>query len=427
MARVFPLGLAQGLTAGQLLEQWLGEGGGPREEQAEILLSWQKKGRAGNGRLWPADAASFSGGRSVRGLFKEFLDYVLAQPGSGQMIFFCSEGLELLTQDAGCSGILLEKLRAIFKRGKRLQVVLRTNYQASDVALVCGPWLREHFTGCVQSFYYDDFRVLERGSILFGLRGSLMMQICIENSILKAMIHQKPEAVAKAEKFFDRHLEHAGQRVCYSFFLRPANFLHGGPSGRESAVYLLEKFPDLGIDFDRLSQHLCLRPEEKTLLQEQFWMLTRTLREQSPETRTFHIFCEDMIDEAIDGAWHLCRPFSEICGRRLYLSTRGLAEQLDEMRRTLERRPSYQVCFMPHEWFDRLGMELVVWGSDAAVGWAAGRQSAACRDYPNVAALHGFCATVWDKIPPAQRSRKAALKRLERWLVRAKRLGIPLE
>ena len=156
-------------------------------------------------------------------------------------------------------------------------------------------------------------------------------------------------------------------------------------------------------------------------------MLTRTLREQSPETRTFHIFCEDMIDEAIDGAWHLCRPFSEICGRRLYLSTRGLAEQLDEMRRTLERRPSYQVCFVPHERFDRLGMELVVWGSDAAVGWAAGRQSAACRDYPNVAALHGFCATVWDKIPPAQRSRKAALKRLERWLVRAKRLGIPLE
>ena len=98
---VFPLGLAQGLTAGQLLEQWLGEGGGPQEEQAEILLSWRKKGRAGNGRLWPADAASFSGGRSVRGLFKEFLDYVLAQPGSGQMIFFCSEGLELLTQDAG--------------------------------------------------------------------------------------------------------------------------------------------------------------------------------------------------------------------------------------------------------------------------------------------------------------------------------------
>ena len=53
-----------------------------------------------------------------------------------------------------------------------------------------------------------------------------------------------------------------------------------------------------------------------------------------------------------------------------------------------------------------------------------GQQSAACRDYPNTTALHGFCATMWDRIPPTQRSRQAALKRLERWLERVRRFGL---
>ena len=82
---------------------------------------------------------------------------------------------------------------------------------------------------------------------------------------------------------------------------------------------------------------------------------------------------------------------------------------------------------MPQAWFEQLGMELVEWGSDSAVACVAGQQSAACRHYPHVAALHGFCATMWDRIPPAQRSRKAALKQLDRWLARARKLGMILE
>lgn len=427
MTHLFPIGLSQGLTARQLLERWLGEEEELWEEQAGLLLSWDEKRTSGSKRKYLPDITSVSGDNAVRKLLKDFLDYVLTQPGPGQIIFYCSDGLDLFSKNESYNGLLLEKLRSILKRGKCLQMVLRTNYRASDVALVCGPWLYEHLTGRIQSFYYDDFRLLAHGRILFGLRGSLMVQICVEDGTKKAVIHQTPEAVSKDEEYFDCCLEHAQQRFCYDFFHHPMDFLRGTAPSRDTTVYLLERFPDIGINFEGLSQCLCLSLDETALLREQFWPLTFTPQEQSRHARTFHIFCGDMIDEALDGVRHLCRPFSEICGRRLYLSAKELATQLYEIRWTLEHRPSYQVCFMPREWFEQLGMELVVWGSDAAVAWVARQQSAACHHYPNVAALHGFCAAMWDRIPPAQRNRKTALKQLDRWLARARRLGMILE
>ena len=424
MARVSPLGLAQGQPAEELLERWLGESAGPWENWGELLFLSrnQDEGMRKNRRL--LDAGPLSGDRAVRKLLMEFLDDALVQPGPGEIVFFCSEGLEFFTRDERYVQVLQEKLQALFRRGKRIQAVLRTNYRPSDMALAWGPWLRAHLTGHIQSCYYDDFRLLEHEEILFGLRGRLMVQIRMKNGIPQAAIHQRPEAISKAEACFDDRVQCARPRFVYRFFSCPRDFLRGMSSEGEDPVYVLARLPDLGGDFETLSRYLRLRPEETALFQHQFWPLASTPRDGDRHRQTRQIFCEDNIDEALDGTRHLCRPFSEICGRRLYLSTRGLAAQLNEMRRALERRPGYQVCFMPQEWFDRIGMELVVWGSDAAVAWIAGRQSAACRDYPNTTALHGFCATMWDQIPPARRSRQAALKRLERWLERVRRFGL---
>lgn len=425
MARVSPLGLSQGRPAEELLERWLGESAGPWEDRDELLFLTRDRneGTGRKNRRLP-DTGSFSGGEAVRKLLMEFLGDALAQPGPGELIFFCSEGLELFTRDERYVQALQEKLQALFRRGKRMRAVLRTNYRPSDAAPVWGPWLRAHLTGHIQSYYYDDFRLLDHGNILFGLRGRLMVQVRMKNGVPQAVIHRRPDAIAEAEAYFDGRVRCARPRFVCRFFSCPADLLRGLPSGGEGPVYLLARLPDLGGSFESLSRYLRLRPEEIALFHRQFQPLALSLREGDLHAQTRQIFCEDNIDEALDGTRHLCRPFSEICGRRLYLSSRGLAEQLDEMRRALERRPGYQVCFMPQEWFDRLGMELVVWGSDAAVAWIAGRQSAACRDYPSTAALHGFCAAMWDRIPPTRRSRQAALKRLERWLERVRRFGL---
>nr|WP_325199455.1 hypothetical protein [uncultured Oscillibacter sp.] len=418
MSRVSPLGMAQGQPAEEFLACWLSETTVPWEDRGELLFLLGRKGRG------TPDAGPLSGGRAVRRLLMEFLDYVRAQPGPGETVFFCSEGLELFTRDEPYVRALQAKLQALFKGKKRIQAVLRTNYRPSDVALAWGLWLRAHLTGCIQSYYYDDFRPLEHGEILFGLRGGLMVHIRMKGGVPQAVIHRKPEAAAEAEAYFDSRLRFARSRFVYRFFSCPADLLRSTPSGGEGPVYLLARLPDLGGGFETLSRYLRLRPEETALFHHQFRPLTLTLQDESRHAQTRHIFCEDNIDAALDGTRHLCRPFSEICGRRLYLSASGLAEQLDEMRRALERKPEYQVCFMPQEWFDRLGMELVVWGNDAAVAWIAGQQSAACRDYPNTTALHGFCAAMWDRIPPTRRSRQAALKRLERWLERVRRFGL---
>lgn len=214
------------------------------------------------------------------------------------------------------------------------------------------------------------------------------------------------------------------QQFCDDFFRHPKNYLCSTVLSERTVVYLIKKFPDIGVNFERFSRYLRLDSKEKTLLQEQFWPLTFTVQDQSCHHRVRHIFCKDIIDEALDGVRHLCCPFTEICGRRLYLSVRGLAEQLNEMRQTLERRPDYQICFVPREWFDQLRMELAVWKREVAIVWTAGKQSIAYREYPSVANLHDFCTTMWNDIPPAQRSRRAAKKQLDLWVKRAERCGI---
>ena len=424
MARVSPLGLSQGQPVDELLERWLGENAGSWENREEVLLfsrNQSEKMERKSRRLLDGD--SLSGDRAVRRLLMEFLDYVLTQPDPGEIILFCSGGLELFTRDERYAQTLQKKLQVLFERGKRIKAVLRTNYRPGDVALICGPWLKAHLMGCIQSYYYDDFRFLEHENILFGLRGRLMVRVHMKSGIPQAVIHRRTETVAEAEAYFDDRARCARPRFVYHFFSCPTDIFCGMSSDGEGPVYLLARLPDLGGSFEALSRCLRLRPEETALFRRQFRPLASTLQDgDCPQT--CQIFCGDSIDEALDGTRHLCHPFSEICGRRLYLSTRGLAEQLNEMRRALEQKPGYQVCFMPKEWFDRLGMELVVWGNDAAIAWIPGQQSAACRDYPNTTALRGFCATVWDRIPPIQRSRQTALNRLERWLERVRRFGL---
>lgn len=425
MAQVSPLGLSQGLPAGELLERWLGGSAGPWEDSDGLLLLPRGRNeRAGRKSRRLLEAGPLSGGGAVRKLLMEFLDEALERPGRGEIIFFCSEGLELFTREERYLQRLQEKLQALFKREKRLQAVLRTNCRPSDVALACGPWLRAHLMGHIQSRCYDDFRLLECGEILFGLRSRLMVRVRIKNGVPQAAIHRSPEAVAEDEAYFDGRARCARPRFADRFFPSRMNLLCGMAPDGDGPVYLLARLPDLGGGFEALSRNLRLRPEEAALFQQQFRPLAFGPEDGGVRAQTRHIFCEDNIDEALDGKRHLCRPFSEICGRRLYLNTQGLAERLDEMRRALEQRPGYQVCFMPQEWFDQLGMELMVWGSAAAAVWVPGHQSAACRDYLGAAALHGFCAMMWDRIPSARRNRQTAMKRLERWLERVRRFGL---
>ena len=97
MARVSPLGLSQGQPAEELLERWLGESMGSWEDRDALLALSRNQGGRGGKRLRPPDAGPLSGDGAVRKLLVEFLDGVLAQPGSGEIVFFCSEGLELYT------------------------------------------------------------------------------------------------------------------------------------------------------------------------------------------------------------------------------------------------------------------------------------------------------------------------------------------
>lgn len=46
--------------------------------------------------------------------------------------------------------------------------------------------------GYIQSYYYDDFRLLEHEKILIGLRGRLMIQVRVEDNGPTAIIRHRP-------------------------------------------------------------------------------------------------------------------------------------------------------------------------------------------------------------------------------------------
>ncbi len=72
-------------------------------------------------------------------------------------------------------------------------------------------------------------------------------------------------------------------------------------------------------------------------------------------------------------------------------------------------------------------MEIGVWGKALVIGWLPGRQSTATKEYASVAALHGFCSTVWSRIPKIAKSSAAANRALAKLLNRAKKMGYVVE
>lgn len=430
LAEVAPLGLAQGMPPVRLLEDWIAKTDGSWERREELLFlsRCRLERRKGKGRLRQLlGMGTLSGCEAVRELIVEFLDYALAQPGAGEIFFACPDGLELFTRDESYNLPLQKKLFKVLEHGKRLQVVLRTNYRPSDVAAACGPWLWAHLMGYIQSYYYDDFRLLEHEKILIGLRGRLMIQVRAASNGPRAVIHSDPQMIAHIENLFDCCMKQSQQRFHYDFFTHPRGFLYGASYCNQKNMYMIEDLPDLGTGWETISRLVELKPHEKTLLERQFWPLFLSPWDFGAAAGVYHILCTESIDEALDGVRHLCRPLSAICKRRVYLTAQMLVTQLTETRKALELRPGYHVCFIPREDFCRLGMEIGVWGNEIAIAWTPTGQSTACRDYPNVAALHGFCATLWEKIPRTYLTRQSAKRRLDRWLERAGKLGFRIE
>lgn len=129
------------------------------------------------------------------------------------------------------------------------------------------------------------------------------------------------------------------------------------------------------------------------------------------------------VDQALSQERLLCRVLSQVCGRRIYLSSHKLALLLQQTQQILSERAGFQLLCLPEDMFSGIGMELGVWGNEAAIAWLGSGQSTACKDYPNVSALHGFCTTIFQKASEHYSSQHTA-ETLNIWLRCAKKMRL---
>lgn len=406
---VCPVAMKAGKWPADVLRLWLCQSTNPEERLSLLSL------------LTKCNSGCQEGSDDVRRALSDFLDYAQTLPEPGKVLFACPAGLAIFTRDSDYNLPLQAKLARLFRRGFHLQVVLRTDYRISDVALACGPWLRSHLLEYIQSCYYDDFCLSKEEKIFICLPERLAIEARVSEEGIKTSVWTSAKKIKEAQLRFESIRSRAVQRFRYHFFDEPNGFLSGVRLCGEKPVYLFERLPCFGVaDEMEMCQLFGLSAKERARLHVELApLLTPPYAFSAP---VYQLIDAGAVDNALDHDRLVSRALSRICVRRVFLSAKQFALQLVRMRKALKECSTYHLVCLNREAFDQIGMELGVWGNEAAIAWLSdGRNSTACKDYPNVSALQGFCATVWKH---AAESKSLALERLDTWIRRAQKMRL---
>lgn len=358
---------------------------------------------------------------AARRALANFLDYAENLPSPGEILFSCPDGLSIFTRNGGYNLPLQAKLTRIFQRGFHLQTVLRTDYRISDVAMACGPWLRSHLHEYIQSYYYDDFTLSEDEKIIICLPGHLAIETRVNDAGIETSVWSSPEKIKNVQRCFEYIRSNAVQRFRYHFFNEPKGFFTSLQLCKDKPVYLFQRLPCYGIGNDKtMAQLFNLSEAERTLFHREFAPLL--VPPHSFSAPVYHVIDAGAVDNVLDHNRLLCRTMSQICARRVFMSSKQLALQIVLMRKELAECPTYHLLCLNSDAFEQIDMELGVWGNEAAIAWLSdASNSTACKDYPNVSALQGFCATIWKQ---SAASKRIAMEKLDSWIRRAQKMNL---
>lgn len=412
-----------------LLRKWLSANGqlSPeyQENRRELLLTHFS---GGGRRNQPSSCKIVMGNEKVKDAILEFLERIAETQGGGDMFFVCNDGLGLVTCEQEYTVRLMAALSEVFKSGKRVKAVLRTNFKLSEVSAFSGPWLAAHLSGHIESMYYDDFRQTECDKMIISfvsLGAGIVSAAGSDSQGVKLTLRWGGDEVQELHSQCLAYTEKASKRFHHRFFRRPDGFLSrfDGP-GENAACFLFQKLPLFGVSDAFELSRTGFPISEAERVDTEFKPLFLTPGTLPEKTRIYHMFCSDAIDGVLDGGGTRSRELSEIAGRSFSVTPQMIVEQLNRINMFLRGNKNYHVCFMPEIFFEQLSIQIGVWGTEAAIGWLDGVRSAACRDYINTAALHGYCQTVWDEFPASSTNRMSSIKKISAWIKRAGRFGV---
>lgn len=374
----------------------------------------------------PANENRLGGARVTYGMaaaqqtILHLVEYMQTFEEPSEFTFVCPDGIDLITRDIDYAMEIARALRGAGERGHRFNAILRTDFKMSEVSAFAGPWLVAHLAGFVRSWYYDDLRLIETDRMFAAVPGKFAFRITGNDYRCEAILDAAE--IERIHKECGRYLKQSQVRFHYELFEKPEGYL-SDLKVREGDYYLFQRLPHFAIGGEGFLTRMGLSQKECDYVLEQFQCLYTSPDLLGPDTHVCHMLCTDSLDEALDKPKHLCYTLQDMLGRRVYMNTQTLVDQLCEVRRLMKARKNYSICFLSADVFEKMIMELCVCGWAAAVGWIQSRCSTATTSHTTTATLHGFSQVVWGQIPKIAKSRPAASRSLNKLLNRAQKMG----
>jgi len=437
MSEVYRIGILQGEELRAQLLLWLSQKGQAQPLEAErrwalyaAFVSFRDKTASGMPASWrsvvtaedddTAIAGKTLGIPQARATLLALADYLNTLPSPVRMTFVCPEGIGMITRDTKYGLQLLGKMIPLLQRGFTLDVVLRTEFSLSDVSAIAGPWLAAHLKDYIRSWYYDDFDTVENNRILMSAGDNFAL--CMSGENYESVVYMDEANVRELGDICKGYLEKSKMRFHYEFFQKPENYLKEAVVPENETIFLIQRLPHFAIGGNDLPARFAIKKDAVPHLLSQFAPMFLSPDEIPASSVFCHILSMDAIEDALDRPRHLSAALTEMAGRRIYVQTQALVDQLSDMQTLVDSSPNYRVCFARDEVFEDIEMEIGAWGKRFVVGWVPGGRSTATTDATNAAALHGFCQMVWNDIPGLQKGSSAAKRQLSKLLNRAKKM-----
>ncbi|MDL2238425.1 hypothetical protein LJC56_11485 [Christensenellaceae bacterium OttesenSCG-928-K19] len=369
----------------------------------------------------PQPAPVVVGYYESRQVLSDLVDFLTTLDDPAPITFVCPDGIDIITKDEKFGMDMLSRMVTMLLKGHTLDVVLRTDFKLSEVSAFSGPWLVAHLSGLIKSWYYDDFRMIETDHIIVCVKDILAVRISGDE--YRCETFRDKATVQKLQKQCQSYKRQSRQHFHYGLFPKPDGFLAGVNIPTDAVCYLFQRLPHLSIGGEKLLTKVGLDAKEKRRVKKEFAPLFLSPDSFTKDSPIYHMFCMDDIEDALDKPRHLDVELHEMAGRRVYMDTQVLVDQLAEIQRLVKSNKNYYPCFLPGSAFERIKMEIGVWGKALAIGWLPGKQSTATKEYATIAALNGFCSTVWSRVPKIAKSKAAANRALNKLLNRAAKMG----
>ena len=400
----------------ELLEMFLTEKGQTepdyrkkREVRLECLRNYSE-----------AAPAAPQGIEAVRLGLLDFLDLIGGLPEPTQISFVFTEGLAIYLDDSDFGRMITKKLMELFEAGHRMLSVMRSDSAMRDAWYFQKIKLYAHLKGYITTQYYDEYEQQGSEKILGTAGDKLAIKVTrqrlTETNDTRMNIYNDAKKAAEIGAGIKKYISRSRPLAYYGFFDKPDGWLNNISIQKDKPGYLFARMPHFSLATpEELAKYFALTNDEAALVMREFRPIALEPCFFNEDVPVRHVFCETDIEDALMKKRHQSHELSAMLGRKVWMSTKHLAQQLAKIQTLSKTCKNYEVCFLDHAQFNGLLVQIGVWGNEAAISWIENRPALSCKNYLLVSSMQSLCVKAWNEIPAEIRSRRAANRKLDRW------------